>query len=459
MADVAKLSGGRFRTVLSAEDRMYCPLNAASLTDSLEKGRSAQVAFVDGPWQDLTSPARLAQLVQSNLRCGLQLAQALAPPVAQSGLLLSDASGKIEQLMLQCPGRGSAEALAPAWSRLSEELSAEAKMVVTVPPGKDGQEVQDYLLQHVAHPEKMQFLTNAHPSRMSVWSRDSVLPVVGPDGQTTLVVPLRRSWAGSNPEQDTADINVPWLMAGSNLEHPVKAAPQLWVSVDGGNVVSNATTAFVGSDSLRNTVQLRAEQGKAASEEEALQDMQDLFGKNIVILNQGGQAAFHVDLYCTPLGEKKVLVGDPGLALKILDGLPPKERYEAEKSLADKAELMRDGLFDKYRQAHGSPEAQSRYDEVAAQLEGLGFEVERIPCLPPGKLGHPSLSYNNVLVEEYDEVKKVYLPQYDCPPLDQAASALYQSLGYTVVPLPLTELSKMQGALRCSALPTNREFG
>jgi len=453
LADTAKLTGSQFRSVISEEDRMYFPLDAAHLAAEVESGGVFQGSRVKGEWQNLTGVVQLARFVGSTLKCGLELAQVLAPPVAQASLLLSDAAGRIEQLLLQCPSSGTARRMAPAWDILSQELSSAAKMVVVIPAGPEGQKVQETLQREISQPDKLHFLTNSNPYPMTVWSRDSVLPMEDAQGRTTLLIPQRSYWAGGDPEGNTGDLSVPWVMAESNLGVPITVRPQPWVSLDGGNVVNNSTTAFVGQDSLTNTEKLLRERG---SETLAITQLETVLGKTVVVLPQ---AAFHLDLFCTPLGERKMLVGDPRLALDLLASLSVEQRAEVEIALASQAQVKPEGLLARYTGA-----GQAEFDQAAAQLIDLGYEVERVPCLLPAERGDPTLSYNNVLIEDYQEsdgkqVKKVYLPEYGCQPLDDAARKTYERSGYTVVAMPLAELSCRMGSLRCSALPTRRSAG
>jgi hypothetical protein len=74
-------------------------------------------------------------------------------------------------------------------------------------------------------------------------------------------------------------------------------------------------------------------------------------------------------------------------------------------------------------------------------MEELGYTVVRIPYLPNGLISDDfsddilgmSFNYSNVLVEVYDSVKRVYIPEYDFPQLDLAAAQAYKDAGYEVI--------------------------
>src|SRR5690606_25258427 len=91
------------------------------------------------------------------------------------------------------------------------------------------------------------------------------------------------------------------------------------------------------------------------------------------------------------------------------------------------------------------------FDSLAAALGTRGFTVSRMPILfdaaastppaddsaPPGDryrgmLTYPMLTYNNVLVEDRDGERTVYLPQYGFEALDRAGREAWQALDYAV---------------------------
>ena len=103
-------------------------------------------------------------------------------------------------------------------------------------------------------------------------------------------------------------------------------------------------------------------------------------------------------------------------------------------------------------------------DGIAVALEGFGYEVVRVPFLFGGpasreraagaaglKAAYPMLSYNNVLIEEAEGTRVVYLPRYGLTALDDAAESAWTGLGFTVRAIGgLTTSAMYGGALRCS---------
>jgi hypothetical protein len=103
-------------------------------------------------------------------------------------------------------------------------------------------------------------------------------------------------------------------------------------------------------------------------------------------------------------------------------------------------------------------------DGVASALERQGYRVERIPFLYGGpetlpgadeeramRAGYPMLTYNNVLVEEDRDGRRVYLPRYGWSAMDEAASQAWQRLRFAARPIDGLTISAMYGgALRCA---------
>jgi hypothetical protein len=132
----------------------------------------------------------------------------------------------------------------------------------------------------------------------------------------------------------------------------------------------------------------------------------------------------------------------------------------AEAGLSPDADLI-GGLIE----ANQGPAQQANYDNVAKELAGKGCEVERIPCLMGQRTtwSLPYLTYNNCIQENYTDetgshVKKVYLPVYGCEPLESVAIKTYEDNGYQVVPLKMAAVSILEGAIRCSSYPIEKEF-
>ena len=186
----------------------------------------------------------------------------------------------------------------------------------------------------------------------------------------------------------------------------------------------------------------------------------------LVVARDREQPAFHIDMTLTPIGDSKFLVGDPSLAIEALNQLTPEERAEANRAMALQAGITSgEDLIEKLISANSSPEKQADYDATACELAEAGYEIQRMPALMGLRTtwSVPYLTYNNCIMENYqdqngDTVKKVYLPQYGCAPLDKMAESIYEQNGFEVVPLEMGAISKLEGAIRCSSYAIKRQF-
>ncbi len=149
-----------------------------------------------------------------------------------------------------------------------------------------------------------------------------------------------------------------------------------------------------------------------------------------------GISPYHLDLYFTPLGHNQVAVGDVNLFLSLLksEGGANGEYFlasleESFRKLSEQAEGYPKDAFRKstqkfskdvmallssqpnynYGQADrlkGIENARQYLDDVSSQMERMGLEVVRLPLMPidlGGKVSSALITYNNSLVEDFEE--------------------------------------------------------
>lgn len=118
-------------------------------------------------------------------------------------------------------------------------------------------------------------------------------------------------------------------------------------------------------------------------------------------------------------------------------------------------------------------------DNVQRQLEsidlnGLKFRVVRVPLVYSNVGGHEvKMSYNNCLVEVYDNVKNIYLPQYRprsdnysreqlerLLDVEREVISTYEHCGFRVIMVPgdFVNRARSRGALHCIAKVMRRSF-
>jgi len=192
-------------------------------------------------------------------------------------------------------------------------------------------------------------------------------------------------------------------------------------------------------------------------EDEAKKLFEEKFGKPVTILgaddpgtvHKEEPATDHMDMGCTPIDDKTFFVGDPGLAKQLVSKMSDKELDDAERILSESAgkpvRLPRDG--DRNR------DNQEDFDAYAKTLTDKGYNVVRMPHAEPG-MSRSYISYNNCLMERFSredgtDVRRVFLPVYGIPKLDDAATKIWESQDFEVIPMELGALSQRWGALRC----------
>jgi len=183
------------------------------------------------------------------------------------------------------------------------------------------------------------------------------------------------------------------------------------------------------------------------------------------VWNTGAQAAYHTDVYMglghvDEAGKRVIFIADSTLGAKVVENMTPEERREVERKLpqileeegftasgilvtaqqiAERFQWEQQKLLDK---CLGMTEkASEKFDKSALRMEELGYRVVRIPYLPNGLVSEDfstdtmgiSFNYSNVLTEVYDNVRKVYIPEYGFTQLDNAAQQAYEEAGFQVV--------------------------
>ena len=437
---------------------------------------------------------KAAPLAGAQTRLASKAAEQGAPLFGVGGLIFPDSTGKIKEMALQL---GNVEFQKPlpeethngllgVWNQLFTHMP-ETHFTVVCADQRGIDDVNKLVRDSGTDPNRVSVVP-AQAEQMSIWIRDSMLPVRAEDGHTKLLIQDRTYWPGAGDNTIAPTLA---QVHGQDQHNPITSQQHPALRIDGGNILSNSKQIIVGSDSIRHTrarlQELYADPAKAKEIEEfytrvsgnSVEDkdqmwaelpkyvFQSEFGRPVLeIARDHDQPAFHIDMTCTPIGDKKFLVGDPSLAIKALKALSPEEREATNKSMAENAGITSgEDLIGKLIAAENTAENQANYDTVAAELKEAGYEIERMPALMGLRTtwSVPYLTYNNCIMERYpnaegEEVKKVYLPQYGCGVLDKMAENIYKGNGYEVIPLQMGSISKLEGAIRCSSYAIEREF-
>jgi N-dimethylarginine dimethylaminohydrolase len=264
------------------------------------------------------------------------------------------------------------------------------------------------------------------PGALSQWARDRYI-AGNVDGGAVWLVP--RVPAGNREPARESERDVPEAFAGILPGLRVQACD---VVLEGGNVISTGQSVLIGAN-------VQAENSPAWGPEETRGRLESLFGLPVTLVQDdtGGVPVRHIDLFLTAVGEDQLLVGSPALAAEILEKSDARSRGAAVRRLG-------------FAPPDTTAERAGRFDAVARRLSRAGFRIRRVPYLD-NRGGDFAISYNNVLQEEREGGKVVYLPIYRVPALDAAAREVYQSMGFTVRTVDVTSVCHLLGAVRCLA--------
>jgi len=258
------------------------------------------------------------------------------------------------------------------------------------------------------------------------WSRDRWLALRLPSSysSTLLVTPRGEEGAEIWPARQ-GDEQVAGDLAECYQPHVSAQTGPLYF--DGGDFVCDAETVFV-----TPAVLLRNLQNTVATRDELIDQLQARLKKRVVLLDDAPD--HHAGMFMMTTGNQSVLVGDPSLAREIID-----RHNTDEKLVALLAEVQPDF----------SEETQERFDAVAKRCRAEGYRVYRIPVVP-GSDGRTYLSYVNVILDDREKERTVYLPVFkgaDC--LNAAAADVWCKSGYEVRRVDCTNCFPHFGTLRC----------
>ena len=338
------------------------------------------------------------------------------PAEPAAGPILSDCDGALQELVIHyVPEAGSV--VERTLRRFLGSLPRDVQIHVVCP---DRAAFDDLLARLGEVPAELRPVFTEH--EMTFWSRDRWLALAPAAAGRPLTLLLPRTEDGEKLwPQRAGDARVGYHLSRALGERVRVERSRL--HFDGGDFAADADTVFVAPAVLRRNLQ-RTVRNAA----ELVERLSKRLRKRVVLLEEAPE--HHVGMYLMPVGGRTVLVGDP--------------RAAAERLGADGK-----ALFSACGGADFSRETQSRFDAVAAQCVEAGYRVVRMPIVP-GCDGRTYLTYLNVILDQRDGRRVVYMPVYeDVPALNTAAEGVWRGLGYEVRPVDCSDVYIHFGSLRC----------
>jgi hypothetical protein len=220
------------------------------------------------------------------------------------------------------------------------------------------------------------------------------------------------------------DWKVPWTLAEA-MGTEVRLSE---LRFDGGDLIADRRRAYVVPEMMRRNPD-RSPAGVVLVLEKEL-------GRPVMALQEPAPA-HHIGMFLTPLGDGRVAVGDPDLAMAAWC-----PEGECPESVAGARIDTSDAALEPFR-------------SVSRQLIAAGIDVVPIPVLP-GTDAFTFVSYNNVVIERRSDGLHVILPVYGDEVLDAAGVAAWKALGATVHPVDVAGVFQMGGSVRCLSAPLTR---
>lgn len=397
-----------------------------------------------------------------------------ASSLDMDGYMIPCNEGRISHMTLTCGMLGNAKQNYLDALKTFLAQMPDAKFTVLTSSGGDAKELQGHVNEWVRegsikNPERITLQnTDKH---LSIWAQDSTL-VVGDK-----VIEQDRMWfPGSGDGAVASEL--------SKADSSLKYQKMEGIFIDGGNQLATRDTIYVGSDAIafmqrdmksypskynKITSELGIAEPSRMSQEELCKLMLDKTFPNqkvVVVGYKGQQPAFHIDMAMTPLGrtdpetgKKVMVVGDPSMATKMLKDIKAKspEKYKQyEQNVQTKLGWAPDRPLDKLVDGVGNDtDLQENFDALAKGFEKDGFKVERVPYLGSSSLrNEPWITYNNLIFDG----DNIFIPNFGIPEMDDPSNNVFKKYGYNPIPIDMTAISSLQGAINCITKVVERNY-
>ena len=337
-------------------------------------------------------------------------------PLPPHGTLVAECEGALEEIVIQYVPE-SAEIVGPVYRDFLRQLPATVSVGVVCP---DEAAFAD--LRARVGPMACRLLPIPVGHAMTCWSRDRWLAFAPepPGGPVLLLAPGEELGAEVWPARQ-GDARIAADLAAAL---PGRVAAHRSVLVfDGGDFAADAETVFV-----TPAVRERNLGRTVASVEQLARALAAAFRRRIVLLPDA--PPHHAGMFMMVAGDRTVIVGDPSLAERIMDGYSVSSPFP-----------IADPDF--------SPETQRRFDAVAATCAAAGYRVVRMPVVL-ARDGRTYLTGCNAIIDRREGKRIVYMPTYrEADALNRATAAVWRGLGYEVRRVDCTAVYPHGGSLHC----------
>lgn len=357
---------------------------------------------------------RIATRLQPLLLCLLALAGSGVPAQQRSRLSsFPEGLATIDHLLLHFDPN-SVEGWLPACRDLVLSLPREVRITIAVHGPVEREQLKRILAaQGIKRPE---IVIVGRP--ITQWARDRMI-AVGNGSLVDLLTP-RADCVGPDYTGD--------LATASTLadRHGCRAVP-VALEFEGGDIVCGGKHTFIGWDTIRSN-------SETASTDDTIRAFQRLLCSEVVVVGRPVPPHIHVDMYLTMFDQNTVMLGDPIAGGDLLEKCQQQTPLVALPS------------FDTWTIAAQQVVA-PQYEEVWRELHQRGLRVLRVPILHGEQGG--VLTWNNALVERRGAERRVYLPVYGVPLLDDEAARAFRDAGSRVFAIDVSGIAPDGGTVRC----------
>lgn len=380
----------------------------------------------------------------------------IQPHSPRPAAIIADTGGPVTDILIHyLPDLD--DDLAPMYRSLFEALPAGIRIAVLCPSDRGVAQFADRWRRAASTRNRVVRIFNAD-RELTLWSRDRIIARwQGPGGQPAAAF-VPASFPDYEPEKHNEIRLATFLRQSRVVPRVVTGALYL----EGGNVVANQRHVFVGANIICDN-----ETGYHSARVIESQLVRVTGRPTVLVGDAGGQVPWcHVDMYLTPIDDRRVLVASEALARAVTSTTlwqslidDPREPFRIDNENGSEHAPDHREDIDCTRQPALDDEScaiEERLDAVADLLRSLGYEVIRTPAIA-NQDGEWMITYNNVLMEHRDGRRHVYMPIYHLPQLDRLALETYRSLGFVVHEVDVSRLFDLGGALRCMVNVTGRK--